>query len=105
MYIIEVTPETIREVMEWYGESLSELPCDNYEWAFEDYIKARFPVRYAQWKDVNSQYGGYSPVLFDWSNNRMEGRITEEEHDRILADFCNLDVRANEQIQRLLDGM
>ena len=105
MYIIDVGPETIRDVMEWYGESLSDLPCDNYEWAFEDYVKARLPARYSQWKDAQKEYGGYCPVLFDWSNNSMGGLITGEEHDRILADFCNLNVKANEQIQRLLDGM
>ena len=104
MYIIDVSPENIRDIMEWYGESLSDLcGIGNYEDAFDAYVKARMPERYAQWVDAQAPH--YPSVLFDWSNNLLEGLITEEEHNRILADFCNSAVRPNEHIQELLDGM
>ena len=99
MYIIDVSPEIIRAVVEEYGLPVRLYQCEQM---FKKYVEARLPARYAQWRD---QHRGCRWLLSDWSTNKMMGLITKEEHDRILADFCNSAVRPNEQIQELLDGM
>jgi len=111
-----VTPQDIRNVIESYGESLTDLGGQNYSVAFLRWFKEKEPEKFEGWVSEARQYlsEGRSKLtdrvigeelLFVFSNSSLDGRISLEQHDAYLSEFCSANPRANKHLQGLLKGL
>ena len=113
---IPVTPQDIRNVMESYGESLTDLGGQNYSVAFLRWFKEKEPEKFESWVSEAKKYlsVGRSKVtdrvigeelLFVFSNSSLEGRLSRDEHDAFLSEFCSMNPKANKHLQSLLKDL
>ncbi len=126
-----ITAEDIRTIMEGYGESLGDRGAD-YEEEFLVWFQEREPKIYQAWRQKEDKWAAQrkkqfpppvtesaedrkffdkmkdSPaqeLLFAYSNNSLGDRLTEEQHDRLLAEFAQVNLRARRHLLRLKEDL
>lgn len=117
----EITAENIRTVMEWHGESLTDLWAD-YAPEFLIWFKANYKVIFDSWL---KRAGQYLPLrdetfdevwilkhqdrithelLFSFGNNALDGEVSNT-HDDMLVEFCKTCPKAKRHIHILLEQL
>jgi hypothetical protein len=100
----QVTEKHIREVMEHYGESLTDMGAD-YGEDFLKWFMANYRETYRQWinqiEDTPILVTGKN-LLFYFSNESLGGLVSDT-HDEILTDFCNQNYHARKHILQLFN--
>jgi hypothetical protein len=114
-----IEPRDVRAIMEYHGESLSDLGA-GYGEEFALWMKDNHGDIYDKWEAGCSREGsdeGTKTLLdeaidelfdgmdfiFEYSNSSLNGILSLEEHDEYLANFANESVNARKHLLSLLE--